>query len=384
MRIASQFLCVSLVLTGLLHGTSGGEQPWYYHVTAAAPVGNAGTAHQNYVNPFPAPEECWHNISDALNAIKADGHEGPWVVQVDDTATYDDSVTIWGFKTSASSNLTLRKNPALRGRPTIYPSAQGKLAVNIGGDSQQDGENSYVTVQGFIMSNNASGTDRSSEMPVLANGQANLTAGRIVIEDCIFDGLGQTYDTRNTLMIYNCRVDTIFRNNEVRNFIAKKKPAEPGPERNAGLVVVGPQNAGNPAGHRVEIVGNSFHDNAGILSEFAENPNQQHGFSLLYEGNRIYHNTVNLGNPRAGILVNIEGLNTDNVVVNNLFYDDLPYGWWAQGELDRLGCHRHERDHLWQTRVHDRNATRRSSGSRPPNSSSRAAPPIIGLPSNWA
>jgi transposase InsO family protein len=52
---------------------------------------------------------------------------------------------------------------------------------------------------------------------------------------------------------------------------------------------------------------------------------------------------------------------------------DLPYRRWARGELDRLGGHRHERNHLWQTRVHDRNATVRSSGSRPPGSSSRAA-----------
>jgi len=327
-RVASHLLCVSLVLTGLLQGTSAGRPSWYYHVTSAAAVGNVGTAHQGYT--IPEPKECWHDISDALNAIKADGHEGPWVVQVDDTARYDDSVTIMRFKTSATATLTIRRNPALKGRPTIYPSAEGKAALNIGGDSQRDGENNYVTVQGFIMSNNASGTERSTEMPVLANGQANLTAGRIVIEDCVFDGLGQTYDTRNTLMIYNCRVDTIFRNNEVRNFIAKKKPTEPGPERNAGLVVAGPHNAVNSAGHRVEIVGNSFHDNVGILSEFAENPNQQHGFSLLYEGNRIYHNTVNLANPRAGILVNIEGLNTDNVVVNNLFYDNaISTGWQA-------------------------------------------------------
>ena len=27
---------------------------------------------------------------------------------------------------------------------------------------------------------------------------------------------------------------------------------------------------------------------------------------------------------------------------------DLPYGWWARGELDRLGCHQiSERDLLW-------------------------------------
>jgi len=34
---------------------------------------------------------------------------------------------------------------------------------------------------------------------------------------------------------------------------------------------------------------------------------------------------------------------------------DLPYGWWARGELDRLGCHRNERDMLWQKREHDKN-----------------------------
>jgi hypothetical protein len=325
MRTVNQSLCVSLVLAGLLNVTSAGQKPWYYRVNSAAPPGNVGTAHQDYGDSFPDPNGCWHNISDALNAIKADGHDGPWVVQVDDTARYDDSVTVWGFKTNATTTLTIRKNPALKGRPTVYPAAQSKAAFNIGGDSQADGENSDVTIQGFIMSNNASGTERNTEMPVFADCQANLTTGRIVIEDCIFDGLGQTYDTRNTLMIYECRVDTIFRNNEVRNFTAQKKPTEPGPERNAGLLVVAPRKSSIVGEKRVQVVRNSFHDNTGILSEFSGNPSQKCGFSLLYEGNRVYHNT---SNPKAGVLINIEGLDVNNIIVNNLFYDNaIPSGW---------------------------------------------------------
>jgi hypothetical protein len=137
MRAMKQSLCVSLVLASLLNVTSAGQEPWYYHVNSAAALGNAGTAHQDYENPFPDPNGCWHNITDALNAIKADGYGGPWVVQVDDTARYDDAVTVWGFKTNATATLTLRKNPALKGRPTVYPAAQGKAAFYIGGDSQQ-------------------------------------------------------------------------------------------------------------------------------------------------------------------------------------------------------------------------------------------------------
>jgi hypothetical protein len=324
MNTVNQLPWVSLILAGLLNGISAEQGHWYYHVNSAARPGNVGTAHQGYGDAFPDANTCWHNISDALDAIKTDGHDGPWVVQVDDTARYDDSVAVVGFKTNATATLTIRKNPALQGRPTVYPSAQGKAALYIGADSQLDGENSYVTIQGFSMSNNAGGTERSTEMPVFADCQANLTAGRIVIEDCIFDGLGQTYDTRNTVMIYDCCIDTVFRNNEVRNFIASKKRTEPGPERNAGLLVVAPRKASSAGGQKVEIIRNGFHDNIGILSEFSGQQSQERSLTLLYEANKIYNNTV----PAGHVLVNIEGLGLSNVVANNLFHDNaIPTGW---------------------------------------------------------
>jgi uncharacterized protein involved in exopolysaccharide biosynthesis len=99
---------------------------------------------------------------------------------------------------------------------------------------------------------------------------------------------------------------------------------------------------------------------------------------------------------RTALLSRLHGQGNTTVVVTSanegtgkssftmvLVKSDLPYGWWARGELATVGCHRHERIWLWQTRVQDRNVTRRSSGCKPPSSSSRAAPPTTKPPSNW-
>jgi len=288
--------------------------PWYYHVNSAAAPGNVGTAYQNYSTPFPAPSVCWHNISDALNAIKKDGHDGPWVVQVDDTATYDDAVTISDFPTNASATLTIRKNPALSGRPTVYPTAAGKRAFNIGGDGQKDGNNSYLTIQGFAMSNNATGTDTTTENCLFIINENNQAMGQMIVEDCVFDGLGQTYDVRNTVAIYFFHVDSIFRNNEVKNF----RDTARGTGWLKGLLVTEPQASSIVGGQKLQIISNSFHDNTGQLIEFKGNLANNWMYSSLFEGNKVYNN--------RGILslsiVAFENLNLSNTIRNNCFYDN--------------------------------------------------------------
>ncbi|MCX5643647.1 MAG: ankyrin repeat domain-containing protein [Phycisphaerae bacterium] len=288
--------------------------PWYYHVNSAAAPSNVGTAYQNYSTPFPAPSVCWHNISDALKAVKTDAHEGPWVIQVDDTATYDDAVTIADFRTNASATLTIRKNPALSGRPTVYPTAAGKRAFNIGGDGQKDGNNSYVTIQGFAMSNNATGTDTTTENCLFIINENNQAMGQMIVEDCVFDGLGQTYDVRNTVAIYFFHVDSIFRNNEVKNF----RDTESGTGWLKGLLVLGPEASSIVGGQKLQIISNSFHDNTGQLIEFKGNQANNWMYSSLFEGNKVYNN--------RGILslsiVAFENLNLSNTIRNNFFYDN--------------------------------------------------------------
>jgi ankyrin repeat protein len=288
--------------------------PWYYHVNSAAAPSNVGTAYQDYSTPFPAPSVCWHNISDALNAIKKDGHDGPWVVQVDDTATYDEGVTISDFPTNASATLTIRKNPALSGRPTVYPTAAGKRAFNIGGDGQKDGNNSYLTIQGFAMSNNATGTDTTTENCLFIINENNQAMGQMIVEDCVFDGLGQTYDARNTVAIYFFHVDSIFRNNEVKNF----RDTARGAGWLKGLLVTEPQASSIAGGQKLQIISNSFHDNTGQLIEFKGNLANNWMYSSLFEGNKVYNN--------RGILslsiVAFENLNLSNTIRNNSFYEN--------------------------------------------------------------
>jgi ankyrin repeat protein len=295
-------------ITGVFTG------PWYYHVRFTAVPGNVGRALQDYRSPFPDPNVCWHSISDALSAIKADGHEGPWVVQVDDAATYDDSVTVSNFPTNASATLTIRKNPSLSGRPTVYPAAAHERAFNIGRDDQKDGNNSYVTIQGFTISNNATGSDTATEDCLFIINENNQAMGQIVVEDCVFDGLGQTYDVRNTVAIYFFHVDTIFRNNEVKNF----RDTVRGTGWLKGLLVTEPQATPIVGGQKLQVVGNSFHDNTGQLIEFKGNLANNWTYSSLFEGNKVYNNRGIL----SLTIVDFENLNLSNTIRNNVFYDN--------------------------------------------------------------
>jgi len=124
MRSAPQLLVVSLVVAGLLSMTATGQNAWYYHVKSG---GTGGQPVQSENDP--GLSSCWNSINAAVASVKSRATPGPWIIQVDDEATYDESVNIYDFQTSSTETLTLTKAPWLMGRPTIYPSQPKKRAL---------------------------------------------------------------------------------------------------------------------------------------------------------------------------------------------------------------------------------------------------------------
>ena len=114
MRSVTQLLLVSLVLAGLLGTTAAGQTAWYYHVKTG---GTGGKAVQSETDP--GLSSCWNSINAAFAAVKSRTTPGPWIIQVDDEATYDEAVVLSDLRTSSTETLTLTKAPWLAGRPTI-------------------------------------------------------------------------------------------------------------------------------------------------------------------------------------------------------------------------------------------------------------------------
>ena len=324
MKTINQFLHVSFVLAGLLDATAAGEKPWYYHVRTG---GTGGQPVQSEADP--GLSSCWNSINAAFAAVKSRATPGPWVIQVDDEATYDEAVALSDLQTSSTETLTLTKAPWLVGRPTIYPSqpCQSALAIDgrwPGGDPLpgQLGQPSlpgqpgrpfhrltYFTVRGFILKNNAAGTGKNAELNVFWDNQSYLTEGLHIIEDCVFDGQNQVYDARIPILIHGTCINTVFRRNVVRDFTIDADS-----RRGQGLIFLTFKPVSTVAGQpRVTVADNTFCGNheGGVFECFGDALNKRY-YQLIFERNTVSGNY-------ASTLVEIYDNPLSNTIRNNVF-----------------------------------------------------------------
>jgi hypothetical protein len=333
MRTVNQFLRVSLVLAGLSNVTAAGQSPWYYHVKTG---GTGGKPVQSEAEP--GLSSCWNSINAAFAAVKSRATPGPWVIQVDDEATYDEAVALSDLQTSSTETLTLTKAPWLAGRPTIYPSqpCQSALAIDgrwPGGDPLpgQIGQPSlpgqpgrplrrltYVTVRGFILKNNAAGTGKDAELNVFSDNQSYLTEGLHIIEDCLFDGQNQVYDARVPILIHGTCINTVFRRNVIRDFTINSDS-----RRGQGIVFLTYKPVSTVAGQpQITVADNTFCGNhEGNLFEcFGDAINKRY-YQVIFE-----RNTVS-GNYCYG-LVEITDNPLSNTIRNNVFSQNKGATLW--------------------------------------------------------
>ena len=178
MRIATILLLAGLVLAGELSTKAVGPSPWYYHVKTG---GTGGKPVQNEAEP--GLSCCWNGINAAFAAVKSRATPGPWIIQVDDEATYDEAVGLSGLVTSSTETFTLTKAPWLVGTPTIYAREPFRSALAIHGLWPENGEGrliggmTHVTVRGFTLKNNVAGTDKTTERPLFTDNQTYMTEG---------------------------------------------------------------------------------------------------------------------------------------------------------------------------------------------------------------
>lgn len=325
MRIATRLLLAGLFLAGLLNMTADGQTAWYYHVKTG---GTGGKPVQSKIDP--GLPSCWKSINAAFAAVKSRTTPGPWIIQVDDEATYDEAVVLSDLQTSSTETLTLTKAPWLAGRPTIYPSQLFQRALAINGlwpgtgdpFPDQPGQASrrvtYLTVRGFTLKNNASGTDKTTEEPVFSDNQSYLTEGQHLIEDCHFDGQNQVYDSRNPILIYGTCINTVFRRNVVQDFTINDTNKVSQFLRGHGNVFVMTEPVTNVVGQpQVTIADNTFDGNKDLVATFVGDADNQRCYKLTFERNRFIRNA----SVRYPIML-IEHNALSNIVQNNIFADN--------------------------------------------------------------
>ena len=318
-------LLTGLVLSGLFSQAAAGQSPWYYHVKTG---GTGGKPVQSEADP--GLSSCWNSINAAFAAVKGRTTPGPWIIQVDDEATYDEAVILVGLQTSSTETLTLTKAHWLAGRPTIYPGQlfQSALAINglwpgagdplPGQPGQTSRRVTYVTVRGFTLKNNASGTDKTTELPLFIDNQSYLTNGVHLIEDCFFDGQKQIYDSRNGILIHGTCINTVFRRNVVQDFTINDTNKVSLFLRGHGSAFVMSEPVTNVVGHpQVTIADNTFDGNKGMVAAFVGDADKQRCYKLIFERNRLIHNA----SVRYPIMV-IEHNAVSNIVQNNIFADN--------------------------------------------------------------
>ena len=320
MRIATKLLLAGLVLAGQSSTKAAGPSPWYYHVKTG---GTGGKPIQSEADP--GPSSCWNSINAAFAAVKSRATPGPWSIQVDDEATYEEAVVLSGLVTSSTETLTLTKAPWLVGTPTIYPREPFRSALAIRGLWPETGEGrligglTYVTVRGFTLKNNASGTEKTTERPLFTDNQSYMTEGRHIIEDCLFDGQKQVYDSRNPIGIWGTCIHTVFRRNVIRDFTINET-------NRLGVVLLLAKPRANVMGQpQVTIADNTFCGNRGLVVECVGDTDNQRNYKLVIERNKLIRNSS--GGYRVMSINNIGLL---NIVQNNIFADNSGIGGTLQ------------------------------------------------------
>jgi ankyrin repeat protein/beta-lactamase regulating signal transducer with metallopeptidase domain len=296
------------------------QTAWYYHVKTG---GTGGRPVQREADPGLA--SCWNSIVAAFAAVKSRATPGPWIIQVDDEATYDEAVALTDLQTSATETLTLTKAPWLAGRPTIYPSRPGKRAPAINGlwtgvanseplpdqPGQPARRVTYVTVRGFTLKNNAQGTDKTTEQPLFSDKEDFFTEGLHIIEDCCFDGQDQVYDASVPVFVTGPCIDTIFRRNTFQDLKRNEESMKQGRDRELFLISLPSSTiVGQP---QVTIADNTFCRNRGtVFVSLADVPNQRY-YKVVFERNTLRDNYF------PSILATIWRNPFSNIVRNNIF-----------------------------------------------------------------
>jgi hypothetical protein len=312
-------LCIRfaiVVLAGLLRMTAAESRPWFYHVKTG---GTGGIPIQNEADPDLS--FCWGSINAAFAAVQNRTTPGPWIIQVDDEATYDEAVVLSGLQTSPKETFTLTKAPWLTGRPTIYPRQLFRRALYISGLWPETGEGllvggmTYVTIRGLILKNNASGTDQSTELNLFFDNQEYMSEGWHTIEDCVFDGQGQVYDSRVAIHISGTSINTIFRRNLIVDFQINQTNL-------LGVVFLMSKPVAEIVGSPgVIIADNTFCGNHGLVAEFVSDSLNGRYFTLVFERNKIIRNSAV---DRRTVSINYNA--RSNVIQNNIFADNSGYG----------------------------------------------------------
>jgi hypothetical protein len=321
MRSTTQLLVVSLVLAGLSSITAAGQTAWYYHVKTG---GTGGKPVQGNLDP--GLSSCWNSINAAFAAVKSRATPGPWIIQVDDEATYDESVNLFDFQTSSTETLTLTKAPWLVGRPTIYPTQPKKRALLINGLPPGRGEPlpgqpgqsarrvTYLTIRGFTLKNNAQGTDLTRDQPVISDTQTYLTEGLHMIEDCDFDGQDQVYDCRIAVFVNGTCINTVFRGNVFHHFKMREDPAD----KMFGYVFVMTEPVATVVGQpQVTIADNKFYANQGLAWECMGDAVNKRYYRVVFERNTLTNNSSAFHSMAV-----ITDNSLTNIVRNNLFFEN--------------------------------------------------------------
>ena len=301
--------------------TAAGQNAWYYHVKSG---GTGGQPVQSENDP--GLSSCWNSINAAVASVKSRATPGPWIIQVDDEATYDESVNIYDFQTSSTETLTLTKAPWLMGRPTIYPSQPKKRAVLINGlgpgssnplpgqPGQPARRITYLTIRGFTLKNNAQGTGLEGDQPVFYDNQTYFTEGLHIIEDCDFDGQNQVYDCRIAVFHKGTCINTIYRRNIFHHFKMKEDPAD----RMFGYVFVMNMPVAPVVGQpQVTIADNKFYANQGLPWECMGDAANKWYYKVVFE-----RNTLTTNSSAFHSMAVITDNSLSNIVRNNLFFEN--------------------------------------------------------------
>lgn len=300
---------------------------WYYHVKTG---GTGGRPVQSEADP--GLSSCWNSINAAFAAVKGHATPGPWIIQVDDEATYDEAVALTDLQTSSTETLTLTKAPWLAGRPTIYPSQPGKRALAINGlwrgvaisqplpdqPGQPANRVTYVTVRGFTLKNNAQGTEKGPEQSIFSDHQRYLTEGLHIIEECCFDGQSQIYDSMLPIFVYGTCINTVFRRNVFRDLRRNEDSMKEGRDRD--LFATTPPVSTVVGQPQVTVADNTFFGNRGTVFVGVGDAVNQRYYRLVFERNTL---RANYSYSRLAYI----GQNPlSNIVRNNIFSDNAGGG----------------------------------------------------------
>ena len=261
-------------------------------------------------------EGAYRSISAAYSALlaKTGGDligKGHHIIQVQDSETYDESVYITGLKTTAADTLTIRKDPNLSGRPTLFPSTAGARPLKIH-------DVAYVMVSGFVFKNIATAQDA---MLGAGADQSDLTTtlGQVIWDNCLIDGQNQNYSFKAILFFWNPNCNITVRNCEFTGCDNRG---------NASFVYLGKRSIAGPTPEFV-FANNSVHDNPALSSVQMEgDPAKGRYHWITIANNHFAANTgldflVNLHNQNAGNTIQITSLSKITLATGRFCFPTL-------------------------------------------------------------